>query len=44
VFDEEGRLIGVMSFVLRDSEGIAFVTPIDAAAPVLARADVHLTE
>lgn len=44
VFDEEGRLIGVMSFVLRDSEGIAFVTPIDAAAPMLARADVHLTE
>lgn len=31
VFDDRGRLIGVMSFVLRDSAGIAFVTPVEYA-------------
>lgn len=35
VFDEQGRLVGVMSFVLRGSEGIAFVTPLEEAFDLL---------
>lgn len=31
VYDERGRLVGIMSFVLRNSEGIAFALPIDYA-------------
>ena len=42
VVDEDGRVIGVMSFVLRGSEGIAFVTPIDYATAMLDRAHVAL--
>ena len=44
VIDAEGRLVGVMSFILRGSEGIAFVTPIDYAGSLLAGAGVDVAE
>jgi S1-C subfamily serine protease len=31
VLDERGRLIGIATFILRDSEGLAFAVPIDYA-------------
>lgn len=31
VLDESGRVIGVSSFILRDTQGLAFATPIDYA-------------
>lgn len=39
VIDEAGRLVGVMAFVLRDSQGIAFVTPVDYARGLLESLD-----
>lgn len=38
VLDDRGALVGVMSSVLRESEGIAFVTPIGDAEALLKRA------
>jgi S1-C subfamily serine protease len=29
--DREGRLVGIISFILRDSQGISFALPIDRA-------------
>jgi S1-C subfamily serine protease len=38
--DDEGNLIGIVSFILRDSQGISFALPIDRA---VARFGEHLT-
>lgn len=40
VVDGRGRLVGVMSFILRESEGIAFATPVDYALELLDRTRV----
>ena len=40
VVNDQGELVGVMAFILRDSQGIAFVTPIEEALPLLSRAGV----
>jgi serine protease Do len=39
--DREGRVIGVVSFILRDSQGISFALPIDRAVTRFAK---HLKE
>jgi S1-C subfamily serine protease len=38
--DEEGNVVGIVSFILRDSQGISFALPIDRA---VARFGEHLT-
>jgi serine protease Do len=42
IFDERGHVVGIMSFVLRDTTGVAFAIPVDYAAerfPELVRLD-----
>jgi len=38
--DDEGNVVGIVSFILRDSQGISFALPIDRA---VARFGEHLT-
>lgn len=44
LFDSEGRLIGITSFVLRDSQNLNFAIPIDWVAEVPERARAQLAK